>query len=402
MEEVVLAYNKLTVGNISSVFKQIESSYRRDSRETTDVIIKILAETEIESNLLAVSSMLKLIHSVLDKKIVEEVISKVPNLNLYCYIFNYGLVDDAFVNSKVSDLISCKDSLSILKILQMCSTLLDESTLGIIDTKMEDDGSILCKFIKESIKMIRRGQSPYRNYLQDEMNSIKNTIAGILSKYAETNTSVITTATDAEEVIAVKFGMNTSLKKKIFAILTNSQDYIEAQRALYKQIIRKVWHIEEIVKISIGLCIAEKRYNTYYSSLITSLYDTSSANHKSTVMKYIYQTIDEKVETLSKLNIKEIYNLGMLMGTFYSVGINTLRPVVNLGLIIKKEEVLVRVLIKNILNLHLQKKIKKFRKMKEASAFKSFYANSIIDGSFLKTENREDLDALYREMFIQI
>lgn len=402
MEEVVLAYNKLTVGNISSIFKEVENSYRKSRKETASVIIKILAETEIESNLLAVASLLKLIHSVLDGGIVEEVVRRVPNLNLWCYIYNYGLVDDSFINSKVEELICSRDSLSVLRILQMCSTLLDTSTLDLIESRMEEDGSVLVKFIKESIGMIRKGNSPYRNYLQNEMASVKETLSTILSKYSKTNNEVITKATDTKEIIATKFGMNTSLKKKIFDIFTSSEDYVEAQRSFYKQVIRKVCHIEEVIRVGVDLCIAESRYNPYYFSLIVSLHNTSSVKHKSTVVKYIYRALDEKVENLSKLSIKEIYNLGMGMSDLYSSGINPLKSLVETGVFLKREEVLARVVIRSIVKLYIDKKIKKFRKMKENSSFREFYKKRMIDGSFLKEEERGSLDDLYREMFIQI
>lgn len=402
MEEVVLAYNKLTVGNIENVFREIEGSYKKDREESSGILIKILAETEIESNLLAVSSILKLIHAVLDKNIVKEVVNKVANLSLWCYIYNYGLVDDSFINSKVSALIESKDFLSVLKVLQMCSTLLDASTLSLIESGIEEDGSVLLRFVKDSIKMIRKGNSPYRNYLQEEMNSVKSTISIILSKYSSTNSEIITTATDTKEIIATKFGMNTSLKKKIFDIITSSQDFVDAQRALYKQVIRKVWHIEEVAKIAIDLCIAENRYNPYYLLLIVSLHDTSSTNHRSTVVKYIYCAVDSKLESLSKLSIKEIYNLGVAMCELYSSGINTLRRLIHMSLVLKKEEVLARVVFKNILHFYAQNKIKKFRKMKENDTFKEFFKIKMIDGSFLKEEDRSDMNFLYSKMFIQM
>lgn len=402
METVILAYNKLSVSTISSVFKEIESSYKTDRKKTTESIIRILCETEIESNLLAVSSLLKLIYSVVDTSIVEEIISKVDSLNLYCYIFSYALVDDAFINSKVSALIEKKDVLSVLKILQMCSTLLDKSTLDLIESGIEDDESVLVKFIKESVRMIKNGKSPYRKYLQEELKSVESTITEILKKYSHRNTEVITTATESDELIAVKYGMNTSLKKKIFSIITSSPDYIEAQRALYKQIIRKVWHIEEIVKVSVKLCIAEKTFNIYYPTLVCSIYATSSSSHRGTIIKYIYQTVDEYVSQLSKLSVKEIYNLGMLLAHLYSNEINALKLVINLSLLLKKEEVLVRVLFKGILNLYNHKKIKKFRRMKETTEFRRFFKESLIDHSFLKESDREMFDLLYREMFIEV
>ncbi|KAH9386739.1 uncharacterized protein NEMAJ01_1635 [Nematocida major] len=401
MESVILAYNKLSVSTIASVFKEIEASYQKNSKETGNIIVKILLETDIESNLLAVSSLLKLIYSALDRSIVEEVVSSIENLSLCCYIFNYGLVDDTFINSKVSALIEKRDVLSILRILQMSSTLLDHSTLSLIESCVEEDGSFLVRFIKESVGMIKKGHSPYRSYIQEEMNSVAGTVSGILKKYAHTNTEVITAATDSDELIAVKFGMNTSLKKKIFSIVTESPDYAEAQRALYKQVIRKVWHIEEIVKVCIRLCISESAFNTYYPTLVISIYNTSSNNHKSTVIKYIYQTVDSKVETLSRLSVKEIYNLGMLLGHFYVNGINSLKPVVGGCFALKKHAVLAKVVFKSILVAHLDKKITKFRKVKENADFRRFFNSSLIDGSFLTEENRPSLHFLYGEMFIQ-
>ncbi|KAI5166399.1 hypothetical protein NEIRO03_1025 [Nematocida sp. AWRm78] len=410
MDSIVLAYNKLSVSTLSTVFKEIEKAYEKNRKDTSSMIIKILSETELESNLLAISSLLKLIYSALDKSIVEEIITKIDDLNLCCYIFNYGLVDDAFINSRVQNLLKKRDILSVLRILQMCSGILDSSTLSLIelgaDSAMEEwerqEGRpcILLKFIKDSVKQIQNGRSPYRNYLQEEMNSVKVTISNILSKYTYTNTEVITTATDADELIAVKYGMNTSLKKKIFSIITSSTDYYEAQRSLYKQIIRKVWHIEEIVKISIRLCIAESVFNIYYPSLIISIYNSSSSSHKGAVMNYIYHTIDEQANSLSKKTIKEIYNLGMLIGHLYGNEVNVLKPLVCLSIIGKKEGVLIKVAIKNILTLYQQKKIKKIRKIKETERFREFFMSRLVDESFLKSTDQTDLEALYSQMFI--
>ncbi|KAI5163623.1 hypothetical protein NEAUS04_1714 [Nematocida ausubeli] len=411
MDNVVLACNKLSVSTLPSVFKEIEKLYEKNSKATASAIIRILSQTEIESNLLAISSLLKLIYSALDKSIVEEIIAKVDDLSLYCYIFNYGMVDDAFINTKVQGLLKRNDMLSVLRILQMCSSGLDASTLSLIDAgtasviselekEEESEPSVLLRFIKESVKMIKNGRNPYRNYLQEEMNSVKSTIAGILSRYTHTNTDVISTATDADEVVAVKYGMNTSLKKKIFSIITTSTDYYEAQRALYKQIIRKVWHIEEIFKVAIRLCIAENTFNVYYPTLVQSIYNSCTGSHKGAAMDYLYHAIEEHVNTLSKKTIKEIYNLGMAIGYFYGHEMNVVKPLVILTVIGKKESVLIKVTMKNILGLYRQKKIKKARRLKETETFRTFFMKSLIDGSFLKESDQQDLELLYGLMFI--
>lgn len=398
MSSVLLACNKLSSSNITKVFKEIEAHYRTDAAGAAEALVAAFTEENIQTNLLAVSSILKLVHGVLDQTVVPRVLEQTAHVPLYCYLYNYGVLDSSFIDSALERLLAGGDYLSVLQILQMCSALLSPETLQLIKTGVVvDPASFLSVFLVESAELVLQRRNPYRDTLKEELGTIQAAVEGIVKQSTGRLVSALSIAEDPEEAeaAALKFGMNTALRKRIFRILTTSRDYVEAQRLLYKESL-KVKQFEEVFYLLMYFCMQESRYNRYYADLAVSLIRTASASHRSLFNKYVYSAIERQLPQLEKLAVKEIYNLGMYIAEVYLEGLITIRCISRLEFLSKKEQTLGKVLFKQVTARFQGSPSLKVKKMRETDTLKRFFLTGLVDNVFLKKEHKPALSSVYR------
>ncbi|KAI5189084.1 hypothetical protein NECID01_0439 [Nematocida sp. AWRm77] len=402
MKNVLLACNKLSSSNIAAVFKEIEESFKQDKSAASSALVSAFTEENIEHNLLAVSSILKLVHSVLDQTVVEKVLGNIANIPLYGYLYNYGVLDSSFIDASLKSLLDARAYLSVLQILQMCSSLLSTGALQSIKERVgaEKDAasfSFLAEFLVESADLVLQHRNPYRDVLKEEMESIKATVEEIVKHSTNKLVCALSMSEDAEDALALKYGMNTALKKRIFRILTTSKDYPEAQTLLYKEGLR-VKQFEEVFYLLMYFCMQETKYNKYYADLSISLISTASSSHRGTFNKYMYTAIERQLSLLEKLSVKEIYNFSGFVAALYLEGLITIRCISKLAYCTKKEKILGKVLFKHVLTHFLSGEPLRVKKMRESDTLKKFFQTDLIDNTFLKREHKPAISSIYQQI----
>ncbi|KAI5181218.1 hypothetical protein NEOKW01_1437 [Nematocida sp. AWRm80] len=404
MKELVLAYNKLTTATLPEVFSDILSLYKKDRTSTLEAFVTLVANSNVEENIIPIASLIKIVHAVLETKITAKIVKSTNSIQLYCYLYNYGIIDSTMIIEQLNTMIDQKDTLSILRVLQMCSRLLDTDALECIYKGVSSlECSQLKEFIILSVEMIRKGNNPYRESLKEEIEAMNSTLTQIIAKHTNRPIEVLSTTTDGTDDIdriANRYGMNTLLKKRVFKILTSSEGYIDAQRQLYKEGL-KVKQFEELFSLLVYLCTKESFYNPYYFQLAHSLLSTCSSGHKSIFTKYIYLSVENQLRHLKRLKATEIYNLSQYITSLYTEGIISFRPITSLECVSKKEQALIRLIFKTMYTHYQTNPLKKLIKTHSTDHFLLFYNTYLIDNLILTQEHKSVITQLYPHMFKQ-
>jgi len=447
MKSVLLAYNKLSSSNIETIFKEIERSHREHPKETEKALVDIVSRTEIKSNILAVASIIKLAHAVLSTTIAQEIVARVRSLPLFCYLYNYGVLDASFMHREVAELIRKRDYLGVLQVLQMCSGIMDKETLKEIrkgaeleirknpefvsenSSELANRGSaeiasgnsreisnrnstdptnrssaeilggkgrsFLMMFILESVDQVLAGKSPFRDVLREETEVVGEALDEIVKTATHRPVAVISQIENGKSDAALKFGMNTALKRRVFEILTESQGYRDAQGALYKEGL-KVRQFEEVFYLLVYLCSAESKYNEYYADLSVSLLTTCSKNHRGPFNKYLYRAIERHVQNVEKLSVKEIYNIATFIHYHYVEELIGIGCVTQLEYFAKKEIVFARVFFKQLIETYSKTGKLRVKRVKETESMKRVFKNDLVDGRYIKKESEESLKEIYK------
>ncbi|KAI5185135.1 hypothetical protein NEHOM01_0640 [Nematocida homosporus] len=421
---VQLAYNQLASSTLSQVFNKIEQVYQNSPDRARSALLTVISTPNAQTNLLVLSSFLSLVHSLLDKQIIKSLLKPLidpkrsmspDTVTLLCYLNTYGVIDTSYINRALTQLVEQHELLQILRILQMTSTTLDKEVLSLLKTKLAETTanslsenesqttqsstpSYLPTFLLWALNALTKNQNPFREVLKEEIATMKESIKEIVDKTTAQPIEVQTEAVDQEEVAAAKFGMNTTLKKRVFSIITTSKDFPEAQGLLYKEAL-KVKQFAEVFNLLLFLCLKEQKYNRYYADLATSLIKTARPNHQSSFNKHLYTAIEKQLAHLETLPIKEIYNLASFIAAIYSEGLITLKCLNHLTYRTKEPIVLLKVLFKTLLANFRHNLIKKPKTMKESETIRTIFNNRLIDGLFLHPNDQSDLTRLYEAIY---
>lgn len=426
MSRVLLAYNKLSSSTVEHVFEEIYAEHKRSPEDTESELVRLAKTIDVQSNLLALCSLLRLVQTLIDEQVVRRILSgfskktDLEKAKLFAHLYYAGITDDAFVKelvlgsvSKVLEVHTSPETLgcsgispaspffTILSVLQMCGSMLGKDVL--LDIKnlaaefMGPEAAYVIHFLHESATHLLASKNLFRDTLREETLSMQATIEKVVGKHSYKDTAVFSISKSAEEAAAARYGMNTDLKKRVFAVVVTSGNVSEAQAALYKESL-KVAHFAEVFHILLRCCIEEKTFNAYYSSLAASLIFTASKNHTKTFIKYAYQSLEKCLPLAHKMKVKEIYNLGAYIAELLIQG--AIRPSIlaSIPYLAKKEVLLARVSLKFIAEAYRAKRIRGIKKMKEKDHFRSFFHNVLVDGAYIPLEYRDTLDQIYSLM----
>lgn len=409
MRSIQLAYNKMSSSTLPQVFKEIKKEYEKSPSTTASALISVILSTDIDSNALVTASFISIAHK-LDNKITERVLESAKSTVLLCYLQAMGVVDDEYVRQAVRALIKKQDLINVLRMLQMCAAVIDKETAKELRNeinkltgkneikKTEKTNEYLPSFLSWALDQLSKGKSPFREILKEEVSSMRSTIREIEEKEGLCIPSTLTIATDREEIVAAKYGMNTALKKRVFSILVTSSSHQEAITALYKEGL-KVKQFEEVFLLLLFLCLKESIYNRYYSDVAGSLLKTASSSYKKSFTKYIYLAIERSITRLDTLKAKEIYNLAMYVSALYLSNSITLKHLERINFSFAKSRAFARVLFKSVLRAYRDKNPFRVQRMRESEEVSCFFRDGLIDCKVLGEEDREDLDRVYAAMY---
>ncbi|OAG30165.1 hypothetical protein NEDG_01748 [Nematocida displodere] len=415
MRGVLLAYNKLSSLTVESVFEELARCYRENRKEANAALIRLITTADISCNLLAIASMLKLVHSVLDGKTVRKVITTMQSssnresIRLFCYLYNYALIDDSFIAEILADRLSKAARgenafghlTDVLIVLQSSSSLFSKELLQNLHQNLTDiektSDLFICTFLKESVDSLLTRTNPFRDILKEEIASMSDTLGAVIGKHTHKPAETLTTTQGPAQSIASKYGMNTALKKRVFNILVTSKDYATAQTLLYKETL-KVNQFSEVFFLLSYLCTQEARYNKYYAELAVSLVSTASKNHRNPFKKYIYAATEKYTAQIAKIPTKEIYNLGVYLSELIMSKTISAKFLSTFSYAVKKEAVFARIIFKSLCEGCKSRRIKGLKPIKETDTLKSFFNHRLIDGSFLTEEHSTLLGQIYREL----